>query len=91
MAGGSQLGGGSGPLSIERGKRNKESMVVEKKTRRGGYARQNDSYAEAASGYQPQQDYTADPVWNNSRKRWERADAENDANYVPGASTGERN
>ena len=59
--------------------------------KRGGYNGHYHSYAKSASGYEPQQDYTVDPVWNNFTKRWERVDAENDANYVPGASSWERN
>ena len=63
-------------------------MVAEKKS--GGYTGHYHSYAKSSSGYEPQQDYTVDSVWNKLTKRWERADAENDANYVPGASSWER-
>ena len=84
----SQLGGGIGPLSIERGE-GKTKNGRDKK--RGGYNSHYHSNAEAASGYEPQQDSAANPVWSKYRNQWEGADAEYDANYVPGASSWERN
>ena len=62
-----------------------------RKEKRGGYNGHYNSYAKSASGYEPQQDSAANSVWGKYRNQWEGADAEYDANYVPGASSWERN